>query len=259
MRLLVIGDIVGRSGRRAVKVNVNSLKKEYDLDFVIANGENAAGGKGITEDTARELFASGVNVLTMGNHVWNKREAYEYIDRETKIVRPANYPPGVPGMGWAVYNAPGSVKIGVINLAGRVFQQALDCPFRKADEILSAIKEKARIVIVDFHAEATSEKAAMGWYLSGRVSAVVGTHTHVQTADERILPGGTAYITDLGMTGPLDSVIGVKKDAAIEKFTTQIPQHFEVAAGPFQFNGAIIEIKEETGEAIYIKRIQNYE
>jgi hypothetical protein len=238
---------------------VGSLKKEFNLDFVIANGENAAGGKGITEDTARELFSYGVDVLTMGNHVWNKREAFEYIDRERRIVRPANYPPGVPGLGHAVYDARGKIAVGVINLAGRIFLQPIDCPFRKADQILSGLKDKARIVIVDFHAEATSEKVAMGWYLSGRVSAVVGTHTHVQTADDRILPGGTAYITDLGMTGPSDSVIGVKKDVAIQKFTTQIPQHFEVAAGPFQFNGVIIDIEEDTGEAVSIKRIQNYE
>ncbi|MFX4260825.1 TIGR00282 family metallophosphoesterase [Pelotomaculum propionicicum] len=259
MRLLIIGDIVGRSGRRAVKVNVGSLRKEFNLDFVIANGENAAGGKGITEDTARELFSGGVDMLTMGNHVWNKREAFEYIDRETRIVRPANYPPGSPGLGWAVYDMPGHVKVGVINLAGRIFQEPLDCPFRKADEIIARIKDKARIVIVDFHAEATSEKVAMGWYLAGRVSAVVGTHTHVQTADERILPGGTAYITDLGMTGPMDSVIGVKKEAAVGKFITQIPQYFEVATGPFQFNAALIEVSEDTGEAVSIQRIQNYE
>lgn len=259
MRLLVIGDIVGRSGRRAVKVNVGSLKKECKIDFVIANGENAAGGKGITEEIARELFSYNVDVLTMGNHVWHKREAHEYIDRETNIIRPANYPPGVPGLGAAVYDTPGKTKVGVINLEGRLFQQALDCPFRKADEILLKLREEARIIIVDFHAETTSEKVAMGWYLSGRVSAVVGTHTHVQTADERILPGGTAYITDLGMTGPLDSVIGVKKEIAIEKFLTQIPQYFEVATGLFQFNGVIIEIDESTGEAVTIKRIQNYE
>lgn len=259
MRLLIIGDIVGRSGRRAVKVNVGSLRKEFRLDFVIANGENAAGGKGITEEIARELFSYGVDVLTMGNHVWNKREAFEYIDRETRIVRPANYPPGTPGLGWAVYDTTGNVKVAVINLAGRIFQEPLDCPFRKADDIIARVKEKARIIIVDFHAEATSEKAAMGWYLAGRVSAVVGTHTHVQTADERILPGGTAYITDLGMTGPMDSVIGVKKEAAIRKFVTQIPQYFEVAAGPFQFNGVLIEIGEDTGEATDIQRIQNCE
>ncbi len=259
MRLLIIGDIVGRSGRRAVKVNVGSLRKEFNLDFVIANGENVAGGKGITEDTARDLFLNGVDVLTMGNHVWNKREAYAYLDRESRIVRPANYPPGTPGRGWAIYTAPGNITICVINLAGRIFLEALDCPFRRVDEIVKRIKEQARIIIVDFHAEATSEKMAMGWYLSGRVSAVVGTHTHVQTADERILPGGTAYITDLGMTGPMDSVIGVKKDVVIEKFISGIPRYFEVATGPFQFNGAIIEIDEGTGEAVSIRRVQNYE
>lgn len=259
MRLLVIGDIVGRSGRRAVKVNLSGLRREFGLDLVIANGENAAGGKGITKEVAQELFSSGIDVLTMGNHVWNKREAYEYINRETRIIRPANYPPGVPGSGYGIYDTPGKVKVGVINLAGRIFLQAIDCPFRKADEIVLRIKDQARVIIVDFHAEASSEKIAMGWYLDGRVSAVVGTHTHVQTADERILPGGTAYITDLGMTGPMNSVIGVKKEIIINKFITQIPQHFEVATGPFQFNGAVIEINEDTGEAISIERIQNYE
>lgn len=259
MRLLVIGDIFGRSGRRAVKVNLHGLRKEFGLDLVIANGENAAGGKGITKEIAQELFSAGIDVLTMGNHVWNKREAYDYIDRETRIVRPANYPPGVPGSGAGIYDTPGKGKVGVINLAGRVFLQAIDCPFRKADEIVARIKEKAKVIIVDFHAEATSEKVALGWYLDGRVSAVVGTHTHVQTADERILPGGTAYITDLGMTGPVDSVLGVKKEIIIEKFITQIPQHFEVATGPFQFNGAVIEIDEATGEAVSIERIMNYE
>ncbi|NLI12671.1 TIGR00282 family metallophosphoesterase [Pelotomaculum propionicicum] len=259
MRLLAIGDIVGRSGRRAVKVNLGGLRRELGLDLVIANGENAAGGKGITKEVAQELFASGIDVLTMGNHVWNKKESFEYISRETRIVRPANYPPGVPGSGSGIYVTPGKVKVGVINLAGRVFLPAIDCPFRKADEIIARIKEKAQVVIVDFHAEATSEKVAMGWYLDGRVTAVVGTHTHVQTADERVLPGGTAYITDLGMTGPIDSVIGVKKEIIIDKFLTQIPQYFEVATGPFQFNGAVIEINEDTGEAVSIERIINYE
>lgn len=259
MRLLMIGDIVGRSGRRAVKVNVNGLKREFDLDLVIANGENAAGGKGITRELAQELFSSGVDVLTMGNHVWNKKEAFDYINRETRIVRPANYPPGTPGLGANVYDTRRKVKVAVINLAGRVFLQALDCPFRKADELVAKMKEKARVVVVDFHAEATSEKVAMGWYLAGRVSAVVGTHTHVQTADENVLPGGTAYITDLGMTGAWNSVIGVKKEIIINKFVTQIPQHFEVASGPYQFNGVVIDIDEETGEASSIRRIQNYE
>jgi len=259
LRLLMIGDIVGRSGRRAVKVNVSSLKREFDLDLVIANGENAAGGNGITKEVAQELFSSGVDVLTMGNHVWNKKEAYVYIDRETRIVRPANYPPGTPGIGANVYDTRRKVQVAVINLAGRVFLQAIDCPFRKADEMIARMKEKARVVVVDFHAEATSEKIAMGWFLDGRVSAMVGTHTHVQTADERILPGGTAYITDLGMTGPWNSVIGVKKEIIIDKFVTQLPQRFEVATGAFQFNGVVIDIDEETGEATSIKRIQNYE
>jgi len=256
---MIIGDIVGRPGRRAVKANVNSLKREFNIDFVIANGENAAGGKGITEDTGQDLFINGVNVLTMGNHVWNKREAFEYLDRETRIVRPANYPPGTPGVGWAFYDAAGNIKICVINLIGRIFLEPLDCPFRRVDEIIKKAKEQARIIIVDFHAEATSEKVAMGWYLSGRVTAVVGTHTHVQTADEKILPGGTAYITDLGMTGPMESVIGVKKDVVIDKFVNRIPRYFEVAKGPYQFNAALIDVDEETGEATSIRRIQNYE
>lgn len=259
MRLLIIGDVVGRSGRRAVKVNIGGLKREFDLDMVIANGENAAGGKGITKEVAEELFASGIDVLTMGNHVWHKKEAFDYINREKRLVRPANYPPGAPGEGANVYETRRKVKVGVINLSGRVFLQPLDCPFRAADEIIARLKRETNLIIVDFHAEATSEKVAMGWYLAGRVSAVVGTHTHVQTADERILPGGTAYITDLGMTGPYYSVIGVKKEIIIDKFITQIPHRFEVATGPFQFNGAVIDIDEDSGEAISIQRIHNYE
>ncbi len=259
MRLLMIGDIVGRSGRRAIKVNLRELKREFDLDLVIANGENAAGGNGITKDVAQELFSAGVDVLTMGNHVWNIKEAHEYIDRETRIIRPANYPPGTPGIGSNVFETRRGVKVAVVNLAGRVFLQPLDCPFRKIDEILIRIKEMAQVIVIDFHAEATSEKIAMGWYLAGKVSALVGTHTHVQTADERVLPGGTAYITDLGMTGPLNSVIGVKKEIVIEKFRTQLPQRFEVAPGPFQLNAVVIDIDDYTGEANSIQRIQNYE
>lgn len=259
MRLLMIGDVVGRMGRRAVKVNLEDLKREFNPDFVIANGENAAGGAGITRETAQELFSCGVDVLTMGNHVWNVKDAIDYIDREKRIVRPANYPPGTPGAGANIFETRRKVKVGVINLAGRVFLQAIDCPFRKADEVLARIKKTTNIVVVDFHAEATSEKVAMGWYLAGRVSAVVGTHTHIQTADERILPGGTAYLTDLGMTGPRDSVIGVKKEIVIDKFISQMPQRFEVANGPYQFNAALLEIDEYTGEACSIIRIQNYE
>ncbi|BAF59485.1 MAG: TIGR00282 family metallophosphoesterase [Pelotomaculum sp.] len=259
MRLLMIGDVVGRSGRRAVKANLSCLKKEFGLDLVIANGENAAGGKGITRDVAQELFSAGVDVLTMGNHVWSKKEAIDYINRETRILRPANYPSGTPGIGSNIFETSRKIKVGVVNLAGRVFLQAIDCPFRKADEIVNRLKEKVRIIVVDFHAEATSEKVAMGWHLAGKVSAVAGTHTHVQTADERILPGGTAYITDLGMTGPRNSVIGVKTEIVLEKFITQLPQHFEVATGPYQFNAAVIDINDETGEALSIERIQNYE
>jgi len=259
LRLLLIGDVVGRSGRRAVKINLAELIREFDLDLVIANGENAAGGKGITKEVAEELFSSGVDVLTMGNHVWNKKEAFDYIGREKRIIRPANYPPGTPGAGARIFETRRKVKTAVVNLAGRVFLQPLDCPFRAADEMIERLKNDAAVVVVDFHAEATSEKVAMGWYLAGRVSAVVGTHTHVQTADERILPGGTAYITDLGMTGPCNSVIGVKKEIIIERFTTQMPQSFEVATGPFQFNAVVIDIDENSGEALSIKRIQNYE
>jgi len=259
LRLLIIGDVVGRSGRRAVKVNLGRLKKELALDMVIANGENAAGGKGITKEVAHELFASGVDVLTMGNHVWNKRETFEYIDGEIRIIRPANYPPGVPGIGAGVFDKCKKAKVAVINLAGRVFLQSIDCPFRKADEILERLAGKVRVVIIDFHAEATSEKVALGWYLDGRVSALIGTHTHVQTADECILPGGTAYITDIGMTGPFNSIIGVKKEMVLDSFITQIPQRFEVATGPFQFNGVVVDIDENSGKATAITRIQNYE
>ncbi|OPX86691.1 MAG: hypothetical protein A4E53_02723 [Pelotomaculum sp. PtaB.Bin104] len=258
MRLLMIGDVIGSPGRNAVKVNLEGLRREFNLQLVIANGENAAGGNGITREVAQELFAMGVDVLTMGNHVWNKKEAFEYLAHETRIVRPGNYPPGAPGSGAIVYKTRQNVKVAVINLAGRTFLQSIDCPFRKADELINQVKEEAGVILVDFHAEATSEKMALAWYLAGRVSAVCGTHTHVQTADERILPGGTAYITDLGMTGPCDSVIGVKKEIAIKRFVTQLPLRYEVAAGPFQFNGAVIDIDEETGEATAIRRIQNY-
>jgi len=259
LRLLIIGDVVGRSGRRAVKVILGRLKKGLEIDMVIANGENAAGGKGITKEVAHELFASGVDVLTMGNHVWNKREAFEYLDGEIRIVRPANYPPGVPGIGTGIFDKSKKAKVAVINLAGRVFLQSLDCPFRKADDILEELTGKVRVVIIDFHAEATSEKVALGRYLDGRVSALLGTHTHVQTADECILPGGTAYITDIGMTGPANSVIGVKKEMVIDSFITQIPQRFEVATGPFQFNGVVVDIDENNGKATAIKRIQKFE
>lgn len=259
MRLLFIGDIVGRPGRRALKENLPGLQRELDIDFVVANGENAAGGNGITREVARELLASGIDVITMGNHVWDHKEIFDLIEQEKRILRPANYPPGVPGAGFCVYETGHKGRIAVLNLAGRVFMSELDCPFRKADQLLAQLGGITRVILVDFHAEATSEKMAMGWYLAGRVSAVCGTHTHVQTADERILPGGTAYITDVGMTGPRDSVIGVKKELVLGKFLTQLPRRFEVASGPYQFNAVVIDIDDETGEAREVRRIQNFE
>lgn len=259
MRVLMIGDIVGRPGRRAVKECLPSLKQELDINFVVANGENAAGGNGITKVIAQELFTYGVDMLTMGNHVWNQKEIFNYIAKESRIIRPANYPPGAPGSGYHIYTATNGIKVAVINISGRVFMPDMDCPFRKVNKILDEIKEKAQLVLVDFHAEATSEKIAMGWHLAGRVTAVVGTHTHVQTADERILPGGTAYITDLGMTGPRDSVIGVKTDIILEKFTSGLPQRFMVANTDYQFNAVAIDINEITAEAEDINRIFNLE
>jgi len=255
LRVLMIGDIVGRPGRKAVREKVKAYRQKYKLDFVIANGENAAGGVGLTREIADELYAAGVDFITMGNHTWDKKEIFTFIDHEPSIVRPANYPPGTPGMGSAVVRINKVNKIGIINLAGRVFLPALDCPFRAADEIVNKMRKETTLIFVDFHAEATSEKIAMGYYLDGRVSAVVGTHTHVQTSDERILPGGSAYITDVGMTGPRDSVLGVQTDLVIQKFITQLPVRFEVAEGVAQLNGVLLELDENTGKAISIERI----
>lgn len=260
MRVLLIGDIVGRSGRRAVKENIPELVKQFEIDFIIANGENAAGGNGLTQGVANELFASGINVLTMGNHVWDQKEIFNFIDKESRIVRPANFPVGAPGNGINIFKNKQDESIGVVNLSGRIFMPGnLDCPFHKADQIIAKLKDKVKVLVVDFHAEATSEKIALGLYLDGRVSAVCGTHTHVQTADEKILPGGTAYISDIGMTGPSDSVIGVKADLVIEKYLTQLPRRFEVAPGPYQLNAVIIEINASTGESRNIVRIANNE
>jgi metallophosphoesterase (TIGR00282 family) len=255
----MIGDIVGRPGRRALKDNIASLVSEFKVDLTIANGENSAGGNGLTREVGRELFALGIDVITMGNHVWNHKEIFNYIEQEKRIIRPANYPPGAPGSGVSVFMARNGISVAVMNLSGRVFMPELDCPFRKADEMLASLDKQIRVVLLDFHAEASSEKVAMGWYLDGRVSAVCGTHTHVQTADERILPEGTAYITDVGMTGPRDSVIGVKKELVIEKFITQLPRRFEVAGSNYQLNAVLVEVDDISGRAIDINRIQNYE
>jgi metallophosphoesterase (TIGR00282 family) len=255
LRVLFLGDIVGRPGRRAVKELLPPLREEYDPHLVIANGENAAGGNGITRKTADELFLCGIDMLTMGNHVWDQKEIYDFIDREDRIIRPANYPPDTPGRGYTIRCIDDNTKIGIINLSGRIFMQPLDCPFRLLDHLLPLIKKETKVIIVDFHAEATSEKLALAWYVDGRASAVLGTHTHIQTSDERILPKGTGYITDVGMTGPRDSVLGVQVESVISKFLSLRPVRFEVARGPVQLNAIFLEIDQERGTTEVIKRI----
>lgn len=253
MRFLAIGDVVGRPGRNILKNTLSKVKNNYKIDVVIANCENAAGGNGLTKKVADELFETGIDVMTMGNHVWSNKEIFSFIDSEQRIIRPANYPENTtPGVGFNVF-CKNNIKFAIINLCGRVFMENFDCPFRKSDEILT--KLDTNMIIIDFHAEATSEKIALGYYLDGRVSCVYGTHTHVQTADERILPNGTAYITDIGMTGPVESVLGVDKDIVIYKFTTMLPAKFEIAKGRAQFNGIVFEIDDETGKALSISRL----
>lgn len=258
MLILVVGDIHGKPGRRILRAVVPRLRRTHGAGLVIANGENAAGGAGITPDVVTEILESGVDVITGGNHTWHNREAYDVLDGEPRLLRPANYPPGAPGRGATTVDA-GGTRVGVLNLQGRVFMQALDDPFRTAREEANRLHAEAPIVVVDFHAEATSEKIALGWYLDGRVSAVIGTHTHVQTADERVLPGGTAYISDVGMTGPRDGVIGMEREGIIERFLTQLPVRFTVAAGPAQLNAVALDIDESTGRARTITRIQEFE
>jgi metallophosphoesterase (TIGR00282 family) len=255
VKVLFISDIVGKPGRQAVSMQLHRLVDYYTIDMVIANGENAAGGFGITEDVARELYDHGIQVITSGNHIWDKKDSYEFIAREERLVRPANYPHGAPGRGSTLATTPAGVKVAVLNLEGRAFMNNLECPFRTADREIARLREITPMIIVDFHAEATSEKLAFGWYLSGRASAVVGTHTHVQTADERVLPGGTAYITDAGMTGSFDSVIGMKKELAIEKFMSQLPVRFEVAKKDIRLNAVVIEIDNDSGQALGIERL----
>lgn len=254
LRVLFIGDIVGKPGRIAVKSLLPGLIERLRIDFIIANGENAAGGFGITEKVAKELFQHKINVITTGNHVWDKKEDISYIANEPLILRPFNYPPGVPGQGSIIYTLKG-LKIGVINLAGRVFMTPVDCPFRAGLSEIERISGETRIIIIDFHAEATSEKIALGYYLDGMVSAVIGTHTHVQTADERILPKGTAYITDVGMTGPIDSIIGIEVPQIIERFLYQMPKKFDVAKGRSILSAVLIDINTKTGLARSIQRL----
>ena len=252
MRILMIGDVVGQPGRKALRTLVPELRREYALDLVIANGENSAGGFGITPDTAQELMQSGVDVITSGNHIWKHKEIEEYINQEWPLIRPANYPPGTPGRGY--------ISLGqavIVNLMGRVFMNTLDCPFRAADRILEEVNGAGspKVIIVDFHAEATSEKQAMGWYLNGRVSAVLGTHTHVATADGRILPNGTAYVTDVGMTGPHNSVIGSDVENVVDRFITQMPGRLTVPSGPAILNSVLVDIDEGTGTATDVQRV----
>lgn len=256
MKVLFIGDIFGEPGRRALARAVPRLVVQRQIDIVIGNGENAAGGFGITPELADELFDLGLAVITTGNHAWDKKEILDYFPREPRLLRPANYPSGAPGSGSVVVESAGGEQLGVLQLMGRAYMPTLDCPFQVAKKELAALKKRTAAVIVDMHAEATSEKMAMGHYLDGEVVAVVGTHTHVQTADDQILPKGTAYMTDIGMTGPLHSVIGVKKELAIEKFLTGMPRRFEVASGPSVFCAVLLELDARLGKALSIERIR---
>lgn len=257
MLILFVGDVIAKSGRRALFAGLDRLAAEHDLDLVVVNAENAAGGFGVTDAIAGEFFDHGVDVLTTGNHVWDKREALEFIKHEPRLLRPHNYPPGAPGSGWFVATARNGERVGVLNTLGRVFMHPeLDCPFRCADEVLAGPAADVRIILVDFHAEASSEKMAMGWYLDGRVSAVVGTHTHVPTADERVLPGGTAYISDVGMTGCYNSIIGMNTADSLQRFVGKLPRRLEPAGGAATLFAVLIDIDETSGRARSIERIR---
>jgi len=255
VKILFIGDIIGKPGRQALSRELDRLVDRHSVDLVIANGENAAGGFGLTLDTARELFDMGVHCITSGNHIWDKKEQVPLVLADKRILRPTNYPEGAAGVGSAIFTTPGKVKVAVLNLEGRIYMKNLECPFRAADQEIERLRQETPIIFVDFHAEATSEKAALGWYLDGRVSALVGTHTHVQTADERILTQGTAYLSDAGMTGSFDSVIGIGKEEAIRKFLTQLPVKFEIPKKDMRINGVVIGVDETSGKALSIERI----
>jgi metallophosphoesterase (TIGR00282 family) len=250
LRVLIIGDVVGKPGRKAVEALLPGLRKEMGIDLTVINGENAAGGFGITYEIAQELFNYGADVITSGNHIWDQRDIIPYLDEGTPILRPLNYPPSVPGKGYIKVG-----KVVVVSLIGRVFVGNFDCPFRAMDSLIEELGEGRHSIIVDFHAEATSEKVAMGWYLDGRVSSVTGTHTHVGTVDSRILPKGTAYISDVGMVGPVNSVIGSNIQDVLSRFLNQTPKRLNVADGRSRFNSVLLELNEDTGEAISISRI----
>jgi len=255
VKILAIGDIVGRTGRNVLQSRIQGLIDQYRIELVIANGENAAGGRSITQSIARDFYSCGVNVITSGNHIWDNKDIYGFINDEVALLRPANYPQGVPGKGYFLSTFKG-VSVCVINLLGRVHMEPVDCPFRTFDAIYEIIKDRSDIIVVDFHGEATSEKRAFGWYVDGRASVVFGTHTHVQTADEEILPGGTGFITDIGMTGSFDSVIGMEKRQSIEKFLTQIRPRYEVATGNPGINAVIFDV-DKNGKTHAIMRIRN--
>jgi 2',3'-cyclic-nucleotide 2'-phosphodiesterase len=255
MRILFIGDIVGRPGRQLVRLGLSPIVSRHEIDFVVANGENSAAGFGITREIGDELLELGIDVLTSGNHIWDKKEALDYIGTEPRLLRPANYPPAVPGNGSYVARARNGQTVGVINVMGRAFMLNIDDPFAVVLREIEAMRQRTRIIFVDFHAEATSEKAAMGWHLDGKVTAVVGTHTHVQTADERLLLKGTAFLTDVGMTGPHDSIIGVEIEPALARFLTGLPARFETATANPRLNAVIVDADEATGKAKDIERL----
>jgi metallophosphoesterase (TIGR00282 family) len=257
MRVLILGDVVGRPARRAIRDLVPSLIERERIDLAIANAENAAGGIGVDLKSANELLSSGLDVLTSGNHIWKKKEIYQYMDEHSELIRPANYPEGAPGRGWCAWQNDDGLKALIINVQGRVFMpNHVDDPFRSVDAICRERGRHSRVIIVDMHAEATSEKNAMGWHLNGRASIVFGTHTHVQTSDDRILPGGTAYITDVGMCGPLDSVIGMEKETVIKGFLSQLPRQFEVAHENVVLQGIIVDVDDDSGQAREIRRLR---
>jgi metallophosphoesterase (TIGR00282 family) len=256
LKLLFVGDVVGKAGRQILKQKLPSLIDRHMVDLVVVNAENAAAGYGLTLSVMDELYLAGAQVLTSGNHIWDKREILEVLDRDKRLLRPHNYPKGLAGRGYDIFETAAGLPVAVINLEGRVFMKNLDCPFRAADQILEEVSGQAKMIFVDFHAEATSEKQALGHYLDGRVSAMVGTHTHVQTADEKILKGGTGYLTDAGMTGAQDAVIGNQKEPALQRFLTQLPVRLEVAKNDPLLCAALMTIDEETGRCTAIERVQ---
>jgi metallophosphoesterase (TIGR00282 family) len=255
MKILFFGDVVGKPGREALKRRVQGLAESEGADFIVANCENSSGGIGVDPGTARELFSMGIHVLTSGNHIWHRKEILDYLEASDRLLRPANFAPGVPGRGWSVFETEKG-PVAVVNLIGRVFMAPADCPFRAADAILERIGDRTSLILVDMHAEATSEKMAMGRYLDGRVSAVVGSHTHVQTSDEMVLPNGTAYITDTGMCGPLDSVIGMRTDQVLKRFVDQLPIRYDVGGGRPLLQAVAIDVDDDTGKARGIRRIR---